>query len=191
MPRYERITLEELKSQLSAIVALRGTGRMPRTSYKELLSSAGRNMFEYNRFNREIMLTELNKAEIDITKGFVNVETRDFLLFHQLPDEDTEMEIHFAEDNEEKLCDKEYYRRVIAEALMNLPDFDNLIQQELEQEYVNSKSHVSHFLYDPYWMQVSEQDILIAYGGCEINNEFHVFFVKKDGKWVRDFSRRW
>ena len=190
MQKYERITLEEFKDQLRDLAS--PNGRMPRTCYDELLSAAGRNMFEYNRFNKEIMIAELNKAKIDVTRGVVNIETRDFLLYDQWPDEDTEMEIHFTEHSEtEKLCDEEYYRVVIAEALMNLPDFDNLIQQELEESYVNSKHHVSNYLYSPYWMQVSEKDILVAYGGCEINNEFHVFFIKKDDKWIRDFSRRW
>ena len=166
---------------------------MLRTNYDTLLNAAGTNMFEYSRFDKEIMLEELKNTALDIECGVVNLpRTRDFLLYNQWPDEDSEMEIHFA-DKEEKSerRSEEYYHAVIAEALTQLPDFDNQIQRELQNSYVNSKDKVAHFLYDPYWMQVAEGDVLLAYGGCEINNEFHAFFIKKDGEWLRDFSRRW
>jgi|GEM_PF-7086208 len=191
MSDYEIITLEEFKSMVGAATA--PTGRLLRMGYNSLLNAAGTNMFEYSRFNKEIMLEELKNTTLDIERGVVNLmRTRDFLLYDQWPDEDTEMEIHFAdEDEKSELRSEEYYRAVIAEALTQLPDFDNQIQQELKNAYVNSKDRVAHFLYSPYWMRVEEDDILVAYAGCEINNEFHAFFIKKDGEWVRDFSRRW
>ena len=216
MPEYEKITLEEFMTLLSAASAPDGrllkyeiitlaefmtlrvavaapSGRMLRTDYDTLLNAAGTNMFEYNRFNKEIMLEELKNTALDIERGVVNLpHTRDFLLYNQWPDEDSEMEIHFADEEEKsERRSEEYYRAVIAEALTQLPNFDNQIQRELQNSYVKSKDKVAHFLYDPYWMQVAEGDVLVAYGGCEINDEFHAFFIKKDGEWLRDFSRRW
>ena len=216
MPEYEKITLEEFETLLSAASAPDGrllkyeiitlaefktlrvataapSGRMLRTDFDTLLNAAGINMFEYNRFNKEIMLEELRNTALDIERGFVDLtRTRDFLLYHQWPDEDTGMEIHFADRGEKsKRRSEEYYRAVIAEALTQLPGFDNLIQRSLQISYVNSKDKVAYFLFDPYWMQVAEGDVLVAYGGCEVNQEFHAFFIKKEGEWVRDFSRRW
>ena len=216
MPEYEEITLEEFEARLTAALAPNGkllryeiitleefktlchataapSGRMLRADFDTLINAAGTNMFEYNRFNKEIMLEELKNITLDIDRGVVDLpRTRDFLLYDQWPDEDSEMEIHFADRTEKsQRRSKEYYHAVIAEALTHLPDFDNQIQRELQDSYVSSKAKVAHFLYSPYWMRVIEGDVLVAYGGCEVNNEFHAFFIKKDGEWVRDFSRRW
>ena len=189
--RYEIITLAEFKTLRSAVAA--PSGRMLRADFDTLLNAAGTNMFEYNRFSKEIMLEELKNIALDVEHGFVDLpRTRDFLLYDQWPDEGTDMEIHFADRNEKsERQSEEYYRAVIAEALTHLPDFDNQIQQELQNSYVNSNAKVAHFLYSPFWMRVAESDILVAYSGSEINNQFHAFFIKKDGEWQRDFSRRW
>ena len=189
--KYEIITLGEFNTLRHAVAA--PSGRMLRADFDTLLNAAGTNMFEYNRFNKEIMLEELKNIALDVGQGVVNLpRTRGFWLYDQWPDEDSEMEIHFADREEKsKRRSEEYYRAVIAEALMHLPDFDNQVQRGLQISYVNSKDKVAHFLYAPYWMRVAEDDILVAYGGCEVNNEFHAFFIKKDGHWVRDYSRRW
>lgn len=62
---------------------------------------------------------------------------------------------------------------------------DNLAQNDSKQEYEkNTLLGVSSFQFEPSWVKVTPEKVVIGYVGIYVNTDFNLTFVKINGEWT-------
>ncbi|MDE6712690.1 MAG: hypothetical protein K2K20_03045 [Lachnospiraceae bacterium] len=91
---------------------------------------------------------------------------------------DTETGIEFY--NADKIS-----RDMLTELLENFNILDNLAQKDAQQEY---KEHeqlgVENFQFEPSWVEITDEKVVICYVGIYVNTDFNLTFFKNSDEWV-------
>lgn len=91
---------------------------------------------------------------------------------------DTETGIEFY--NADKIS-----RDMLTEFLENFNILDNLVQKNAQQEY---KEHeqlgVKSFQFEPSWVEITGEKVVIGYVGIYVNTDFNLTFFKNSDGWV-------
>lgn len=69
--------------------------------------------------------------------------------------------------------------------LENFNILDNLAQNDSRQEYEKHKQlGVENFQFEPSWVKIVSDKVVIGYIGIYVNTDFNLTFSKVDGAWI-------
>ena len=115
--------------------------------------------FEKNRYNFTQLINKIREMET-----VANV----------ILDEETDIEIYEGD---------KVSKDVLIDILRNFNFLDNLVQDECKDEYEKNRFDVENYQFEPSWIKVSDNEVVIGYWGIKVNSDFDKTFVKIDGKW--------
>ena len=73
----------------------------------------------------------------------------------------------------------------LIDLLENFNTLDNLAQDDALQDYEHHKQFgVESYQFEPSWVEIAHNKIVIGYVGSYVNTDFELVFSKIDGQWV-------
>lgn len=73
----------------------------------------------------------------------------------------------------------------LIDLLENFNTLDNLAQDDALQDYVHHKQFgVESYQFEPSWVEIAHNKIVIGYVGSYVNTDFELVFSKINGQWV-------
>lgn len=76
-------------------------------------------------------------------------------------------------------------KEILINILENFNVLDNLAQNDSKQEY-EKHSHIGvrSFQFEPSWLKVSPEKVVVGYIGIYVNTDFNLTFVKINDEWT-------
>lgn len=76
-------------------------------------------------------------------------------------------------------------KEILIYTLENFNVFDNLAQNDNKQEYEkHTQLDVRSFQFEPSWVEITPEKVVVGYVGIYINTDFDFTFVKINDKWT-------
>ena len=76
-------------------------------------------------------------------------------------------------------------KEILIYTLENFNVFDNLAQNDSKQEYEkHTQLGVRSFQFEPSWVEITPEKVVIGYVGIYINTDFDLTFVKINDEWT-------
>ena len=76
-------------------------------------------------------------------------------------------------------------KEILIYTLENFNVFDNLAQNDNIQEYEkHTQLGVRSFQFEPSWVEITPEKVVIGYVGIYINTDFDLTFIKNNDEWI-------
>ncbi len=122
------------------------------------------NIFQHNRYPYEELVIASENMEIENNKIIINMPYGFMVEFK---------------------IDKEFYDNELNEVLLNINNFDNIVQEDIKIKYKKTRSNIKRYKAHIAYIKVFENEVQIEYWGDELRNKFHYIFYKGNNGWKR------
>ncbi|MCL2322531.1 MAG: hypothetical protein FWC47_10585 [Oscillospiraceae bacterium] len=120
------------------------------------------NIFEHNRYPYEDLISATKNVDIENSKMIVNLPYSFMIKFK---------------------TNKDSYYNKLNEVLLDINNFDNIVQEDIRKKYKKFRSNIKRFKAHIAFVEVYYNEVHIEYWGDELRNKFNYVFIKNENGW--------